>query len=61
MTCEFGDVWAVKVGKKFEQAALNNLGDSCLATPAIADGTIYFRTRKSLLAIALLEPGDAGR
>lgn len=52
ITCEFGDVWVVKVDDEFQQVARNHLGDSCLATPAIADGTLYFRTRKSLLAIA---------
>ncbi|MGB0143763.1 MAG: PQQ-binding-like beta-propeller repeat protein [Akkermansiaceae bacterium] len=51
ITCEFGDVFVVKVGDKFEKVAKNNLGDNCLATPAIADGTLFFRTQTSLLAI----------
>jgi outer membrane protein assembly factor BamB len=51
ITCEFGEVWVVKVGDTFEKVARNDLGDSCLATPAIADGTIFFRTRKSLMAM----------
>ena len=34
-----------------EIRAKNDLGESCVATPAIADGRLYFRTRESLLCI----------
>lgn len=37
--------------------AKNDLGDSCLATPAIADGRIYFRTRTKLMCFQ--EEGSA--
>jgi hypothetical protein len=31
--------------------ALNSLGESCLATPAVSDGMIFFRTQGSVLGI----------
>ncbi|MEN8847251.1 MAG: PQQ-binding-like beta-propeller repeat protein [Akkermansiaceae bacterium] len=51
ITAEFGQVWVSKLGDTYQQVAINELEDSCLATPAIADGTIYFRTLKSLIAV----------
>ena len=51
ITAEFGEVWVSKPGDTYQEVAINELGDSCLATPAIADGTIYFRTLKSLIAV----------
>ena len=32
--------------------ARNELGETCMATPAISEGTLFFRTRKHLMAIA---------
>ena len=49
---ETGKVLVVPVGDEFSTAAVNDLGDNCMATPAIADGTIYFRTQSKLIAIA---------
>lgn len=54
--CEFGEVWVVKVADEFEQTAINDLGETCLSTPAIADGTLYVRTRGSLMAIRTSVP-----
>lgn len=51
ITGEFGNVWVVEVGTEFVEASTNELGDNCLATPAIVDGTLYFRTQHSLIAI----------
>jgi hypothetical protein len=31
--------------------AKNELGSPCLATPAISQGVIYFRTSESLIAV----------
>jgi hypothetical protein len=36
---------------------MNELADECFATPAIADGKIYFRTRTKLYCFGL-KPGD---
>jgi hypothetical protein len=38
----------VQAGRDWKQVADNELGESCAATPAIADGRLYIRTAKSL-------------
>ncbi|PWU14770.1 MAG: pyrrolo-quinoline quinone, partial [Verrucomicrobia bacterium] len=48
---ETGKVLVVPVKTEFSTAATNNLGDLCMATPALSDGTIFFRTRSKLIAI----------
>lgn len=48
---ETGKVLVVPVGDSFSKVATNDLGDICMATPAIADGTLLFRTRGKLIAI----------
>jgi outer membrane protein assembly factor BamB len=48
---EDGDVYVIKAGKTFEVIGKNSLGDVSMATPAISEGVLYFRTGKSLLAI----------
>lgn len=48
---ESGEVFIVKAGREFELLGVNDLGDSCMATPAMAHGRLYFRTCGSLLAI----------
>jgi len=48
---EDGVVTVVKAGPKLEVLAKNELGEPCLATPAISQGVLYFRTSGSLLAI----------
>jgi len=44
-------VLVVPVADQFSAAATNDLGETCMATPAIADGTLFFRTRTKLVAI----------
>lgn len=48
---EDGVVYVLKAGPKLEILAKNELGEPCLATPAISQGVLYFRTSSSLLAI----------
>jgi len=48
---EQGTVHVVKAGPTLEVLAKNELGEPCLATPAISQGVIYFRTSGSLIAI----------
>lgn len=43
-----GQVSVVKAGGEWEVMAVNELDDECFATPAIADGRIYIRTRSAL-------------
>lgn len=51
LTAESGEVHVVQAGRSFETLAVNDLGEPCLATPAIAGGRLYFRTRHHLVAI----------
>jgi outer membrane protein assembly factor BamB len=49
---ELGKVFVVPVGtEKLTIAATNELGETCMATPAISEGTIYFRARDRLIAV----------
>lgn len=48
---EDGDVFVVKAGRAYELLAKNALGDYAMATPAISEGRLYFRTGKALIAI----------
>jgi outer membrane protein assembly factor BamB len=48
---EQGIVHVLKAGPKLEVLAKNDLGEPCLATPAISQGVLYFRTAASLIAI----------
>jgi outer membrane protein assembly factor BamB len=50
-TSEEGDVYVVKAGTVFEQIAVNPLGEVAMATPAIANGVMFFRTRSHLVAL----------
>jgi outer membrane protein assembly factor BamB len=48
---EQGAVHVIKAGPTLETLAKNELGAPCLATPAISQGVIYFRTSESLIAV----------
>jgi len=48
---EEGVVHVVKAGPTLEVLAKNEMGEPCLATPAISQGVLYFRTSASLMAI----------
>jgi outer membrane protein assembly factor BamB len=48
---ETGKVLVVPVGDRFSVVATNDLDDLCMATPAISEGTLYFRTRSRLIAV----------
>jgi len=48
---EDGDIYVVKAGPKFELLAKNQMGEICMATPAISEGTLYFRTQGHVVAI----------
>ncbi|MFG0316812.1 MAG: PQQ-binding-like beta-propeller repeat protein [Planctomycetota bacterium JB042] len=52
VTGESGAVFVVRAGARFELESENALGETCLATPAIADGRLYFRTRHHLVAVS---------
>jgi len=51
-TAEEGDVYVVKAGPEFELIGVNKMNETCIATPAISQGTLFFRTRHHLVAVA---------
>ncbi|MEZ6016474.1 MAG: PQQ-binding-like beta-propeller repeat protein [Planctomycetota bacterium] len=51
-TSEEGTVVTVKAGPTFEVLARSTLGEEHMATPAISEGVLYFRSRGHLTAIA---------
>jgi outer membrane protein assembly factor BamB len=48
---EEGDIYVVKAGKEFEGLAENEMGEVCMATPAISEGILYFRTQHHVVAV----------
>jgi len=48
---ETGKVFVVRANGKFAVVDANELGESCLATPALSEGMLLFRTRRKLVAI----------
>jgi outer membrane protein assembly factor BamB len=50
-TSEDGEVYVVAPGPQFRLLATNSIGEVCMATPAISEGVLYFRTNASLIAI----------
>jgi outer membrane protein assembly factor BamB len=50
-TSEEGDVYVIKAGRTFELLATNPLGDIAMATPAVSEGALYFRTGTQLIAV----------
>jgi outer membrane protein assembly factor BamB len=50
-TNETGEVHVIKAGLEFEELAVNQMNETCMATPAISRGTLFVRTRGHLVAI----------
>lgn len=50
-TGENGTIVVVQAGREFRVLATNLMEEVCMATPAISDGTLYFRTQGNLVAI----------
>jgi outer membrane protein assembly factor BamB len=51
LTAEDGEVFVVKAGRTYELLATNPVGEVLMATPAIADGVLYLRSMKHVIAI----------
>lgn len=51
-TAENGDIYIVEAGPEFRLIGINKMNEICMATPAISRGTMFFRTRQHLVAIA---------
>jgi len=50
-TSEQGAVFVVKPGADFTVLATNQMGEVCMATPAISRGAIFFRTQGHVVAV----------
>ncbi len=50
-TSELGEVLVVRATARFSVVATNAMEETCMATPAIAEGTLFFRTRSKLVAV----------
>ena len=48
---EDGHVFIIAASAEFRRLGKYKIGENCMATPAISDGKLYFRTRHHLLAI----------
>ena len=57
-TSERGAVYVIEAGPEFKKVSVNDLGETCMASPAISEGTIFFRTRSQLLAARIMPKKD---
>jgi outer membrane protein assembly factor BamB len=48
---EVGNVYVVPVAETFSVIATNKLEETCMATPALSGGVLFYRTRSNLVAI----------
>ena len=51
-TAESGDIYVVEAGPEFKLIAVNKMPETCMATPAISQGDLFFRTRNHLVSVA---------
>jgi outer membrane protein assembly factor BamB len=51
-TAENGEVFVVEAGPEYNLLSKNSMGDLCMATPAISDGILFFRTRSYVVAVS---------
>jgi outer membrane protein assembly factor BamB len=58
-TSEDGDVFVIRPGSVFKLLGVNTMGEICMATPAISEGALFYRTRHHVVAIADLEEPPA--
>jgi hypothetical protein len=47
-----GDVVVVQAGPKFQQLAVNSMGEVIQATPAVSPGMLVIRTMRHVVAVA---------
>jgi outer membrane protein assembly factor BamB len=50
-TSEHGAVFVVEPSAEFKVLATNQMNEVCMATPAISEGAIYFRTQGHVVAV----------
>jgi outer membrane protein assembly factor BamB len=49
-TTEEGDVYVLRAGPTFDVLAVNKLDAICLASPAVSEGNLFFRTKDHVMA-----------
>ena len=59
LTSDVGTIAVVRAGAQWETLAVSELDEAVFATPAIADGRIFVRTRSKLLAFRAARAADA--
>lgn len=59
-TSEDGAVFVVRPGPKCEVLAVNLLDEVCMATPAISEGVLFFRTQGHVVAVGKGKPPPPG-
>ena len=57
-TGELGSVFVLPATKDFRVLAMNKLDGLCLSTPAVSEGTIFFRTVEKLIAVGFQKPSQ---
>jgi len=50
-TSEEGDVHVIAAGPDGKELARNSMGEICMATPAISEGALFFRTKGHVIAV----------
>lgn len=55
-TAKNGEVVVLAASDEFAVLARNRLGEPCFATPAVADGVLYFRTHAHLISLGGKKP-----
>lgn len=58
---EDGDTFVIQAGPDYKLLGRNSLGEMCMATPAIARGSLFIRTAGNLFRIARSATRSAGR
>jgi outer membrane protein assembly factor BamB len=49
---EEGEVYVLKAGETYELLSTNRFGEITMATPAISEGVLFYRTRGHVVAVA---------
>ena len=55
-TSEEGEVHVLEAGPVFKKHSTNAMGEICMATPAISEGSLYFHTRGHIVAVSERQP-----
>jgi len=51
LTGESGEIFVVRAGRDFEILGRNDMGETCMATPALSEGVLFVRARHHVFAV----------